>query len=125
MVEKEHDFRGAGAVDGCNALSDALIELGLLSGSGVWARFFSDCDSLGAFSEQNRANEVLPRHIVGVIVLVLLQAEDVLFCLFLREREIGVNAIVSTRLCGSVRNGNGAEVRYSFFFEQEEEEQKA
>ena len=35
MVEKEHDFRGAGAVDGCNALSDALVELGLLSGSGV------------------------------------------------------------------------------------------
>ena len=32
MAEMEHDFRGAGAVDGCNALSDALIELGLLSG---------------------------------------------------------------------------------------------
>ena len=116
MVEKEHDFRGAGAVDGCNALSDALIELGLLSGSGVWAKFFSDRDSPGALSEQNRANEVLPRHIVGVIELVLLQDEDILFCHFLREREIGVNAIVSARLCGSVRNGNGAEVRYSFFF---------
>ena len=87
MVEKEHDFRGAGAVDGCNALSDALIELGLLSGSGVWARFFSDCDSPGALSEQNRANEVLPRHIVVVIELVLLQAEDVLFCHFLREKK--------------------------------------
>ena len=118
MVEKEHDFRGAGAVDGRNALSDALIELGLLSGSGVWAKFFSDRDSPGALSEQNWANEVLPRHVVGVIELVLLQGEDVLFCHFLREREreIGVNAIVSTRLCGSVRNGNGAEVRYSFFF---------
>ena len=90
MVEKEHDFRSAGAVDGCNALSDALIELGLLSGSGVWARFFSDCDFPGAFSKQNRANEVLPRHIVVVIELVLLQAEDVLFCLFFeRERNRG------------------------------------
>ena len=82
MVEKEHDFRIAGAVDGCNALSDALIELGLLSGSGVWARFLSDCDSPGALSEQNRVNEGLPRHIVVVIELVLLQAEDVLFCHF-------------------------------------------
>ena len=63
-------------------LSDALIELGLLSGSGVWARFLSDCDSPGALSEQNRANEVLPRHIVGVIEPVLLQDEDVLFCHF-------------------------------------------
>ena len=86
MVEKEHDTRGAGAVDGCNALSDALIELGLLSGSGVWARFFSDCDSPSTLSEQNWANEVLPRHIVVVIELVLLQVEDVLFAIFEREK---------------------------------------
>ena len=66
MVEKACDFRGAGAVSGRNAFADALIEFGLLSHSGLRARFFSASDSPGSLSEQDRVNEVLQRHIVMV-----------------------------------------------------------
>ena len=84
-----NDFRSTGAVNSCDAPSDALIETGL-SGSGLWARFLSVRDSPGPFSEQNGANEVLPCHAVVVIELGLLQVEDVLFCHFFeREREEG------------------------------------
>lgn len=80
MVKKACDFRGAGAVNGRNAFAVTLIEFGLLSGSGLGARFFSISDSPGSLSEQDRANEMLPRHIVVVVELVLLLAEDILFC---------------------------------------------
>ena len=76
-------------MNGCNAFADALIEFGLLSRSGWRARFFSISDSSGSVFEQDRANEVLPCHIVMVAGLVLLLAEDILFCHFF---EIWVNA---------------------------------
>ena len=73
-------------MDSCDALSDALIEFGL-SGSGLRAKFFSVRDSPGSFSEQNGANEMLPRHVIVVIELVLLLGEDILFRhFFLCER---------------------------------------
>ena len=106
MVEKACDFQGAGTMNGRNAFADALIESGLLSHSGLRARFFSVSDSPGSLSEKDRANEVLLRHIVMVAELVLLLAEDILFCHFFFG--MGVNAGFSVRLCGSDRIVNEA-----------------
>lgn len=82
MMKEACGFRGAGAVNGRHSFAHALIELGLLSGSGLRAGFFSIDDSPGFLFEQDRASEVLPRHIVVVVELVLLLVEDILFCHF-------------------------------------------
>ena len=89
MVKKVCDFWSAGTVNGRNAFADTLIEFGLLSGSGLRARFFSISDSPGSLSEQDRANEMLPRHIVVVAELVLYCSWLKMFCFATPVRDRG------------------------------------